>query len=573
MGREGKNKKTSYRIFSWLLVIGCVLTFLGTAMLVYGYDAVEELSVTVGYWGGKEYTKKEVKLSELKKACGTYQEIYTWLDGNNNPGTIEAEGILIGDIMDYCGIDTGSVYYYNFYTVDSATYSNAMQQWTQDQLFGKRYTFKTSFQKAYEDYLEDKNDYARNPEAHYTIQDFFDFEKNTYANEAWSQREAAAPMLALKSKAAKWSGYTPPTKLDFSGMTDTGKPILLFGQAGKNDITRDLMAQMVNKVHIWFEGTPEITLEAPDLSDEIGSKTKTVVKVNTPDDYLSKSILDEIELVSSDPNVAEVDADGSIVIKGEGNAKISAIYNGTVYGSFSANGVAKGEDKQDSENEPKKEETKKEDKTETKQEEPKKQEPEKKPEPGDGTGEGTTQGEGTGSSTGANTGEGTGSGVQQNETGNNPASDANGTKNGTSARAESSQRRLATNGSVTRSYGTTSRPVYTAPDTAEETQAEIAETKDASDESAKASDDAQVPGVVMDKTGGAASGRGDNGEKIYEISEPDNVLTDSLAAHALFPVVLFAGILSLAIGAGGEIYYYQTQINWVKRAKRIYEKQ
>lgn len=311
------------------------------------YDEVKEISVTVGYWGGKEYTKQTVSLDELADACGTNRAVYTWINGGESPGTTEAEGIYIADIMDYCGVDMGSVYYYNFATRDAATYANSDQQWTGGQLFGTRYTYVNSFQRALKDYEEAKQagkeeDYLRNPEKHYTIDDIYDYQNRCYTKGAWNKRETVEPMLALRTRSSTWKGYVPAASLDFdeTSMLSTGKPILLFGQAGRNDITRNLMAQMVTKVHIWFNGSPSITLSKQSIKGKVGSSDAVSVKVSTPDEYLSGQIQKEIRFKSSDAAKATVDEDGNVKITGKGEATISAIYQGKTVGTVSVSGTA-----------------------------------------------------------------------------------------------------------------------------------------------------------------------------------------------------------------------------------------
>ncbi len=107
--------------YALLVAVVCVFGMGVSCQDLQAYDEVEDIKVTVGYWGGKDYVKKEVSLSELESACGVHQQVYTWINAGEAPGTTEAEGVYISDIMDYCGVNRSSVYYYNFYTVDAAT--------------------------------------------------------------------------------------------------------------------------------------------------------------------------------------------------------------------------------------------------------------------------------------------------------------------------------------------------------------------------------------------------------------------------------------------------------------------
>ena len=360
--------------FALILVLGFVVV----PMRSYAYDDVTEVSVTVGYWGEEEYVKDEVSLNQLASACGTHREIYTWISNGSSPGTTEAEGIYLLDLMDYFGVDIGSVECYNFYTVDASTYSGSTQQWTTGQLLGNRYSFAECFQYAVDDYEQDREDYMKNPESHYTIQDIYDFDNRKYTSDAWNQRYSVEPMLALKTKSSTWKGYVPASNLNFSNLDSNGKPMLMFGQAGRNDITRNLMAQMITKIHVWYEGSPEIKFETEEVEGKVGEKKQTTLVVSTPDDFLSKKIADKVEVQSSDSSVAEISEDGTVTIKGEGTAQLTATYNGKVYSSI--NIVGKGDDGQ-----------------------------------GSGDGSGSSEGSGDGSSSGANTGEGAGTGSSTND--------------------------------------------------------------------------------------------------------------------------------------------------------------
>ncbi|MCU6763289.1 Bacterial Ig-like domain (group 2) [uncultured Roseburia sp.] len=337
------------------------------------------VSITVGYWGGKEYTKKIVSMDELEANCGTNQVIYTWIDNLPAAGTTEAEGVYLRDVMDYAGIDMSSVLYYNFYTTDAGSYDGAWEQWSNDQLFGTRYSFASCFQQAVDDYLADPEDYRANPEAHYKVSDFIqDSDKRgevEYLQEAWDNRESVEPMLMLKGHSMRWNGDGIASYLDFTEMKSEERPCLMFGQKSRTDTGRSKMAKLVEKIHIWFDGYPTITSNSADLEGEIGSKQQVTATVQSPDEFLSQEIAKDLEWVSSDKDVAVVDADGNVTIVGEGTAKISAKYNGKAYFSVGVSGTGNGT------------------------------------EDGDGSGTGDGSGDGDGSGTGDGSGDGDGSGT------------------------------------------------------------------------------------------------------------------------------------------------------------------
>ena len=99
---ESRMIKRAGAIILALFVVFMLALAFGTGK-VSAHDEVNDIKITVGYWGGKDYTKKEVSLSKLASSCGTCRRIYTWINAGNAPGVTEAEGIMLSDIMQYCG--------------------------------------------------------------------------------------------------------------------------------------------------------------------------------------------------------------------------------------------------------------------------------------------------------------------------------------------------------------------------------------------------------------------------------------------------------------------------------------
>ncbi|MBR6444796.1 MAG: hypothetical protein IKS63_05155, partial [Firmicutes bacterium] len=391
-------KRIRSRILSLIFVFTLIFSMTAYCTPVHAYDEVNRVSFTVGYWAGnKEYTNKEISLSELASACGTHQQIYTWIANGSTVGTTEAEGVYISDILEYVGIDRNSVYYYNFFTSDGSSYQGAAKQWQEGQLFGTRYSCAKAFKKIIKDYNKGGNDVVENPEKYYTLDNVYDYDNKRFSSDAWDNRSVVEPMLALRTKGSKWKGYTPASWLDFSGLGTAGKPILMFGQAQPNEITRNLHAQMVNKVHIWFEGSPTITLKATNLKGKVGSKKKLEVQVNTPDEYLTEQVIKDLSFSSSNKKAAKVSSDGTVTFTGEGAADISVEYDGKVYDTLTATGQGSGDDPE-------------------KPDEPDDPDDPDDPEDddnGDGNGSGTTSGDGDGNG-GSDHGSGSSSGAGDN---------------------------------------------------------------------------------------------------------------------------------------------------------------
>ena len=436
-----------------------------------------------------------MSLSTLASACGTHREIYTWISNGSSPGTTEAEGIYLLDILDYLEIDAGYIECFNFYTQDAATYTGSTQQWTTEQLLGSRYSFADCFLAAVEDYSQDREDYMRNPERHYTIDDIFDYSKKKYSDDAWNSRYTVEPMLALKTRSSTWKGYTPASNLNYSNMDSNGKPILIFGQSGRNDITRNLMAQMITKLHVWYSGSPDIQLEAQDTEGKVGDKKTYTLNVSTPDEFLSQKIAEQVEIKSSDDTVAKADKNGTVTITGEGTAQITATYKGQVYGSITYTGNGKADDEEEDN--------------------------------GSGNGSGSSEGSGGGSSSGANTGTGAGTGTDTNSSQGSGDSSSNHSRSNDSNKAKNIS--LATD---------------------------------------KKAIEAQQKG----SSGGAASGSGNSKIKVYTISEADDVYVERETDRHIALAVVLLGALAFGMGTVGEVFYFRSQVYWIEKAKRIYER-
>lgn len=379
-----KRNKRIARLFSLFLVLFLIIGTCYTEIPeVKAYADVEDLTVMVGYWGMDGYDKQTVSLSSLASSCGTHKEVYTWIDKKPSAGTTEAEGIYIADLLDYFDIDQSEVYCYNFFTLDADGYAGATEQWTQDSLFGTRYTYKDCFKRVVEEYrdAESAEDYVTNPEKYYRLSDFFSEKNEKFKDSASNERTTVEPMLALSTYAVRWEGDLPMSYLDYKETTTNGNPQLLFGQTSASDAGRYNMAKMVYKIHVWFEGSPSISIAADSLEGEVGSTHKLDVSVSTPDEYLTQMVKENLEWSSSDESIAKVDEYGNVTIVGEGEASISVSYGGeggTSIGVSSGTGEGTGEGTGDGTGS------------------------------GDGTGNGT--GEGTGTGTGSGNGEGTGSG-------------------------------------------------------------------------------------------------------------------------------------------------------------------
>ena len=506
------------------------------------YDEITQLEVTVGYFDGKEYQKANPTISEIEEDLTLHRAIYTSLNSGPSPSTIEVEGVYVSDLMEYCGVDMSSVDGYNFFTQD-AGYHAITKSWTYQELFGRRYTFQDVFFRALEDYeSSDPEDYMRNPENHYTINNFFDSATGSYKNEAWAVREEVAPMLALYKRRCNWRSYTPASRLDFSGMDTSNTPVLYYGQKTVSEQTSADMAQMIWKINIRYEGSPEITVDNAPVEGEAGTEGSVTVHVSTPDATLTEAILSELEYESSDTSVATVDRSGRVVIQGEGAASISVSYNGRTYGSIGATGK-KGAD------------------------EIKPEEDEEDQDPGSGDGDGS----GDGSGSGGGKGDGNGSGNSgKNGKGSKSSGKGSSKDKGSKGTDSSGQSGVQTGGTSSgKSTGITTN-----------TNTRVARSVVPKGGLAGGQTEKISPRAPETSGKKGASGEGKNDktiestDKIYEITPQDaQQLTEGKkVSKEARRGALAAGFLAVAVGAAAEGWNYKKQAYWVKQAKKVYEK-
>ena len=532
----------------------CLLLLLVPTKEVEAYDSVTELQITVGYFGDPVIAEKgSISLDELEDACGVHQEIYTIIKGQQSgtPATVEAEGIYMSDIIDYIeeeyDVDVSQVDWLNLPTQD-ASYAESTSSWSINDLLGTRFTMKEAFLQAVEEYeaAEDKEEYIRNWEGHYTVQNIFDFSNDCYTDEAWNRREPVYAMLALQKKSSTWSGnsYAPQSNLSFSGLDTNSTPTLFFGQASASEQTAFRQANLVRGINLQYSGTPDIRV-TESVEGEVDT-TETIVSVSTPDDDLTEVVRQKLVYESSDPDAVSVDENGNIKILKEGSASISVSYNGKIVGQTGVSGKAAKEPEEPEEPE----------------------EPDKPSDKGDGSGSGDGSGDsGSGGGSGNTDGQGNNSGNNgggQSATGNGASGDGGSTGTDRSGL------------SGTESGGTSSGTGTSVSETDNAARSVVPTGGVASGQST------QQSALAAEREGAAGdTGGGDNAEtvpsnqKMYEITPNQQVFSAAVNGavdNRLLKKALLVGLIAMVIGVFAESWYYRNQTMWVKRAKRIYEK-
>ena len=249
----------------------------------------DDLTVTVGYWGGEYYTKAVFSYEELA-AMADVRQIYSILDNMPAVCLDAAVGVRLTDILEAAGIDVGSVQSFNFYCADVAR------------------TWYTTYNKSY---LLDT------PRFYYP---------NLAAN--WDREEAralpgatagAVPVPAILAIQDKWRRFA--TEIDFSDLTDTTRYRLVFGQTDVSTVEGSRSAKWVHTLAVTLGGSPPkgVYLDADSLSLKVGSTYRLSATVEKGDESTDT----RVTWSSSDESVVTVDENGNLTVVGEGEAVIT----------------------------------------------------------------------------------------------------------------------------------------------------------------------------------------------------------------------------------------------------------
>ncbi|MCD7982061.1 MAG: hypothetical protein LUF32_07110 [Clostridiales bacterium] len=273
----------------------------GDTEFVYG-DLSEATSTSltfyVGYFGMSYVEKSVLSLDEILANCVLVTQTYSYI--NNRPRAVYdvATGPLLLDVLDYAGIDVGSVSVFRIATSDSA-----------ENYFGGEYTYDLIFQRRY---------YYPLLSLYFTEDGFTDI------TEAQLGAEQVQPMLAVWDS---WRTYDIGEEFDASNHSELSAINcfrLLFGQTTISEVDAVSSAKWITAIYIQYSGSPTIDA-GDDLELKISGDYKVTAEVSSADETLTEAFQDAIVWSSSDESVVKVDADtGQITVVGEGTAEITA---------------------------------------------------------------------------------------------------------------------------------------------------------------------------------------------------------------------------------------------------------
>lgn len=273
----------------------------------YSGYAADTLTVKVGYFGGPYYEKHVFTLNELW-ALDVVCADYTFID--NMPSVVidHVAGVRLSDLMDAAGIDLNSVQTFFF--------------WTRD----KQSDYYTSYTKAA---LIDTPRYC-----YYSLPDNFDDEEGVGNGYAPSDGVPVDTVIAL---ADEWNRTIAGATFgsDYMNLNTNTRFRLIFGQTNGWERTASRSAKWIHEIVVELGGAPTLTLDASVLDGEVGSILRTEPNLSADSAVLEN---EKVTWASSDESIAAVDENGSITVKSEGTAIITATF-ADVSASVTVNGT------------------------------------------------------------------------------------------------------------------------------------------------------------------------------------------------------------------------------------------
>lgn len=262
-----------------------------------GYPA-DELTISVGYFGGPYYEKAVFTLDELWAMDVVYAD-YTFIDSMPSVVIDHVAGIRLSDLLDAAGIDLNSVQNLHFWTNDKTS------------------SYYTSFTRTQ---LIDTPRYC-----YYSLPDNFDQDEGVGNEYATLDGVRVDTVIAL---ADDWNRCIAGASFgsDYLNLNTNTRFRLIFGQTDAVEQTASRSAKWIHAIVVELGGTPTLTLDASVLELEVGSTYRTAPTVSAADSVIAENA--QFTWSSSDESVATVDADGTITVHGEGSAEITVSFAG-----------------------------------------------------------------------------------------------------------------------------------------------------------------------------------------------------------------------------------------------------
>lgn len=328
----------------------------------WSYDSLSNatsstLTIFAGYYGMDYQQKIVLSVNDIINNCEMVTQSFSYINRRPRVCYSVGYGPRLLDVLDYAGVDCGSIQAFQFGTADSGGNFYNQEEWTYSSLYRSRYFF---------------------PDLSVYFQQDGEFSDSGAAEEGL---EWVEPMLAVWST---WRTYDIGEEFclgDHSASMSAQNCFrLLYGQSWIGEASANTSAKWCNAIFVRYAGAPSVSAgEDLNLSvekDKNGYQLRA--SVSAADSQLTELFSDAVSWSSSDESVVRVNSKtGKITVVGEGKAIITAT---TTVGGMTVSDSITVTVSNDKEN------------------------------TGGGTGDGSGKGDGTGTGDGKGDGKGDGSG-------------------------------------------------------------------------------------------------------------------------------------------------------------------
>ena len=303
--------KKTFSFISIFLYAAFALLFFPATSAKAG-SVTDTISIYIGYFGWDEdqfVEKSTFDWRELDDLFGgvliSHEHVYSYYSGSRTY-LVAARGFYIRDLLEYAGIDFGSISRIDFFTKDQTI--GAYRSFTKASLFDMpRYYFPNlaadiNTGEVYPYYGED-------------IDDIYD------------GAIRVEPMLALEDY-TEWDsvGFLFEDLYDSTMFSASSRFHLFFGQLSPTEANTSSAAKYVYKLFITFSGTPVLSTDTTNIELKVGSDFRMTVNVSAEDSLLDAYVMENLVWSSDNESVVSVDSSGVLNVKAEGEAVITAAF-------------------------------------------------------------------------------------------------------------------------------------------------------------------------------------------------------------------------------------------------------
>lgn len=303
--QEMKKLLLCISIYVWVMVSMLFLP----AVPAMADSVTDTVSIYVGYFGWDEdqfvekatYTWRELD-DMFGGALDTHEIVYSYYSGKRTY-LVAARGFYIRDLLEYAGIDFGSISRIDFFTKDQKV--GAYRSFTKASLFDMpRYYFPNLAA-------------SEETGAVYPYQ----------GDDIWNGAIQVEPMLALEDY-TEWDsvGCLFENLYDSTMFSASSRFHLFFGQLAPTEANTSSAAKYVYKLFITFSGTPLLSTEETNIGLKVGSNFRMTVNISAEDSLLDQYVKDNLQWSSNNEKVISVDKYGNLTVKGEGEAVITVSF-------------------------------------------------------------------------------------------------------------------------------------------------------------------------------------------------------------------------------------------------------